>query len=65
MGDSLVYKLRSGKPPKFIYFAYDMLKMAIPSYFYQNVRTGPILKSVLVIITGYPEIIIPSRRERM
>ena len=23
MGDSLVYKLRSGKPPKFIYFAYD------------------------------------------
>ena len=24
MGDSLVYKLRSGKPPKFIYFAYDM-----------------------------------------
>ena len=76
MGDSLVYKLRSGKPPKFIYFAYDMLKMAIPSYFYRmqlkrtiaqlsNVRTGPILKSVLVIITGYPEIIIPSRRERM
>ena len=47
MGYSLVYKLRSGKPPKFIYFAYDMLK------------------SVLVIITGYPEIIIPSRRERM
>ena len=35
MGDSLVYKLRSGKPPKFIYFAYDMLKMAIPSYFYR------------------------------
>ena len=24
MGDSLVYKLRSGKPPKFIYFAYDV-----------------------------------------
>lgn len=23
------------KPPKFIYFAYDMLKMAIPSYFYR------------------------------
>ena len=22
MGESLVYKLRSGKPPKFIYFAY-------------------------------------------
>ena len=60
MGDSLVYKLRSGKPPKFIYFAYDMLKMAIPSYFYRMQ-----LKSVLVIITGYPEIIIPSRRERM
>lgn len=35
MGDSLVYKLRNGKPPKFIYFAYDMLKMAIPSYFYR------------------------------
>ena len=35
MGDSLVYKLRSGKPPKFIYFAYDMLKMVIPSYFYR------------------------------
>lgn len=33
MGDSLVYKLRSGKPPKFIYFAYDMLKRLFPPIF--------------------------------
>lgn len=32
MGDSLVYKLRSGKPPKFIYFAYDMLRLFPPIF---------------------------------
>lgn len=35
MKNSLLYKLRSGKPPKFFYFASHVLKMTIPDYFYR------------------------------
>lgn len=39
MSDSLLYKLRSGKPPKFIYFAVNMLWMLVPDYIYRiNLR---------------------------
>lgn len=35
MNDSLLYKLSSGKPPKFIYFISNTLKMLIPNAFYR------------------------------
>lgn len=36
MADSLLYKLRSGKPPKFIYFAKNALRMIIPGSYYRS-----------------------------
>lgn len=36
MADSLLYKLRSGKPPKFIYYMTNYLRLVIPSFFYRR-----------------------------
>ena len=35
MKNKLLYKLRSGKNPKFIYYSVNMLRMLVPKFFFQ------------------------------
>lgn len=35
MSDNLLYKIRSGKPPKFLYFIKNIFKMCVPACFYR------------------------------
>ena len=45
MSDSLLYKLRSGKPPKILFFLKGYLQMCVPNGFYR-IRRKEYLKQV-------------------
>lgn len=45
MGDSILYKLKSGKPPKFVYFLSNYSRLLIPNAYYRN-RLDKILSQV-------------------
>ena len=38
MSDSLLYKISSGKPPKFLFFIKGFLKQCIPGWYYRHKR---------------------------
>lgn len=40
MSDSLLYKLRSGKPPKILFFLKGYLQMCVPGFLYRMRRSG-------------------------
>lgn len=50
MGDSLFYKLRSGKPPKLVYFLANFSRLTIPVFFYRGR-----LKKMLSQLQNHPE----------
>lgn len=50
MSDSLLYKLRSGKPPKFLFFVKGYFQMCVPNWLFRMQR-----KKLLKMVEAHPD----------